>query len=70
MDADFALVYDNSAGANRKQKVNVFRASDVEIDAGTTTTKFPSVSQLDKYSVSSNLRSDWYTVIRTSPIAG
>jgi hypothetical protein len=31
MDADFALVYDTSAAANRKQKVNVFRASDAEV---------------------------------------
>lgn len=40
MNADFALVYDNSAGANRKQKANVYRASDAEALAGTVTNKF------------------------------
>jgi hypothetical protein len=61
MDADFALVYDTSAAANRKQKVNVFRASDAEYQAGTSTTKFVTPEQADKYSTSTNIRNDWYT---------
>lgn len=40
MDADFALVYDNSATANRKQKMNVYRASQAESLARSSTTKF------------------------------
>lgn len=62
MNADFALVYDVSALANRKQKVNVFRATDAEIDARTSTSKFVTPQQLDKYALSTNIRSDWYTV--------
>lgn len=46
MDADFALVYDVSATANRKQKINVYRATSGDITTGTTTTKFPSVAQV------------------------
>lgn len=50
MDADFALVYDTSAGANRKQKVNVFKASDAEALAGTVTNKFVTPKQVkDNY---------------------
>lgn len=30
MDADFVLAYDTSAGANRKQKPNRYRATDAE----------------------------------------
>jgi hypothetical protein len=39
MDADFVLAYDNSASANRKQKINVYRASQAEALARTSTTK-------------------------------
>lgn len=46
MDADFVLAYDASATANRKQKINVYRASAGDITTGTTTTKFPSVAQM------------------------
>jgi hypothetical protein len=48
MDADFALVYDASAVANRKQKVNVFRATDAEIIAGSSTTKFTTPAQINE----------------------
>jgi hypothetical protein len=61
MDADFALVYDNSAGANRKQKVNVFRASDAEALARSSSTKFITPSQVDKFWVSSTTNNDYYT---------
>ena len=40
MDADFVLAYDNSASANRKQKINVYRASQSEVLARSSTTKF------------------------------
>lgn len=40
MDADFVLAYDNSASGNRKQKINVYRATQAEWYAGTSTTKF------------------------------
>ena len=46
MDADFALVYDASATANRKQKVNVYRATSNEVNAWTSTTKFTTPEQL------------------------
>jgi len=47
MDADFSLVYDNSAWANRKQKVNVFRATDAETITGTSNTKFITPANLE-----------------------
>lgn len=40
MDADFVFAYDNSATANRKQKMNVYRATHAETVARTSTTKF------------------------------
>lgn len=46
MDNDFVLAYDASATANRKQKINVYRATSGDITTGTTTTKFPSVAQI------------------------
>lgn len=46
MDNDYSLVYDASAGANRKQKVNVFRATDAEVTTGSSTTKFVTPAQL------------------------
>lgn len=46
MDNDFVLAYDASATANRKQKINVYRATSGDITTGTTTTKFPSVAQV------------------------
>lgn len=69
MNADFALVYDTSAWANRKQKVNVFRATDAEIDTGTSTTKFITPAQASEYSPSTLTRNDWYTFIAPFGIA-
>lgn len=46
MDADFALVYDNSASAVRKQKVAVFKATSAEVTTGTATNKFITPAQL------------------------
>ena len=40
MDNDFFLVYDASATANRKQKINVYRATQSEVLARSSTTKF------------------------------
>ena len=40
MSADFLLAYDTSAGANRKQKPQVYTASDAEATAWTVTTKW------------------------------
>ena len=49
MDADFVLAYDVSATANRKQKMNVYRASLAETVARTSTTKFVPPAYLPKY---------------------
>jgi len=49
MDADFVLAYDNSASANRKQKINVYRASQAESTTGTATNKFVPPAHLPKY---------------------
>lgn len=46
MDADFVLAYDTSAGANRKQKISIFRASSGDVSTGTSTTKFVTPAQL------------------------
>lgn len=46
MNADFALVYDNSAGANRKQKANVYRADNATASAKSSTTKFTTPAHL------------------------
>lgn len=40
MAADFLLAYDTSAGANKKQKPQVYTASDAEATAGASTTKW------------------------------
>ena len=70
MDADFMHVYDNSAGANRKQKPNVYRATDAEKDAGVSTTKFTTAEQADKYVPSTLLRNDWSNYTFPILIAG
>ncbi len=49
MDADFLLAYDNSATANRKQKMNVYRATQAEVTARTSTTKFVPPAYLPKH---------------------
>lgn len=46
MAADFLLAYDTSATANRKQKPQVYTASDAEIIAGTATNKWVTPKQL------------------------
>lgn len=46
MAADFLLAYDNSATANRKQKPQVYTASDAEVIAGTATNKWVTPKQL------------------------
>ena len=51
MDADFVLAYDNSATANRKQKINVYRATQAESTTGTATNKFTTPAHLPKYLV-------------------
>lgn len=61
MAADFLLAYDTSAGANRKQKPQVYSATDAEIDAGTSTTKWSTVNQTNKYTPSTLLRNDWFS---------
>lgn len=63
MSADFLLAYDTSSSGNRKQKPQVYSATDAEADAWSSTTKWILASQHDKYSVSTALRSDWYTTI-------
>ncbi len=50
MDADFLLAYDNSATANRKQKANVYRATQAEVTARSSTTKFVVPAYMPKYS--------------------
>ena len=65
MDNDLALIYEASAAANRKQKMNVYRASDAEAKAGTATNKFLTPAQNEmvwQYGVSTNLLNEWYTV--------
>lgn len=66
MDADFALVYDASATANRKQKINVYRASAGDITTGTTTTKFPSVAQM----VTLLAHTNWTTTKNSADASG
>lgn len=46
MAADFLLAYDNSATANRKQKPQVYTASDAEVIAGTATNKWVTPKQV------------------------
>lgn len=48
MDADFMHVYDNSAGANRKQKPNVYRATNAEVNTGSSTSKFTTPNHLKR----------------------
>lgn len=70
MTADFLLAYDNSASGNRKQKPQVYSATDAEADSWTVTNKWLLPSQNDKYSLSTNLRSDWYTTFAPMPYTG
>lgn len=46
MDNDVALIYEASAAANRKQKINVYRATDAEALAWTVTNKFITPAQI------------------------
>lgn len=50
MDADFMHVYDNSAGASRKQKPNVYRATNAEVNIGSSTSKFTTPNHLKEFS--------------------
>jgi len=65
MDADFLFAYDTGGTANKKQKPNVYRASDAEAKAGTATNKFLTPAQNEmvwQYGVSTNLLNEWYTI--------
>lgn len=70
MANDFLLAYDTSAGANRKQKPQVYSATDAEIDAGTSTEKWSTANQNSKYSPSTLLRNDWSNYTFPILIAG
>ena len=69
MSADFLLAYDTSAGANRKQKPQIYSATDAEAEAGTSTTKWVLPTQIDKYSVGTQLKNTFYTYQVTPDIA-
>lgn len=49
MDSDYLLEYDSSAWANRKVKPSVWKSSNAEADAWSSTSKFVTPAQIAKY---------------------